>query len=134
MTAEPTGSPSPYLVDFDAAIDRAVLEGFTVIRGNPRLLLLDLDTAEDYNMYTRYKLAAKSFLKFVSVDEWVSKSGTGRHVVITVDRDLSATERILWQMFLGSDRIHEALSLTTGVWEGNKEPSILFKPAVKAIL
>ncbi len=131
---EATVDISPYLVAFDAAIDKAILEGFVIVRGNPRLLLLDLDTAEDYATFHRYRETVKELVgDFQSVEEWQSKSGNGRHVAITLDRDLSAAERILLQIFMGSDRIHELLSLTTGIWAGNAEPSVLFKPGVKAI-
>ncbi len=124
-----TQEVSNYLVDFQAAIDKAILEGFTVVRGDSRTLLLDLDTPECIKHFDRMHGAMCSFIDFSIKDRWKSKSGIGEHVIITVnDRELSLVERIALQSALGSDRLHEYLSLVTGVWEGNEDPIILFRP------
>jgi hypothetical protein len=125
VTAE---AASQYLVSFNAAIAEAESKGFAIVRGDSRTLLLDLDTADDIKHFARVHGALKSFLKFTIVERWPSKSGAGEHVVIKIDRDLSAMERVLLQACLGSDRLHEMLSLATGLWQGNTEPTVLFRP------
>lgn len=117
-----------YLIDFQDAVTRAEADGYTVIRGTPRTLLLDLDTPDHILQYEQTLGMLKSFVDVTALEEWASKSGTGKHVHISVDREMTATERILLQACLGSDPLHEILSLVTGIWQDNAEPTVLFKP------
>jgi hypothetical protein len=124
---------SHYLIAFDEAIATAEREGLSIVRGTPDTLLLDLDTDQHKAQFAAMLPLIRSTVGVAKVvDEWVSRSGVGRHVVIKLDRQLTATERILLQMALGSDPEHELLSLTTGIWEGNTEPTVLFRPACPA--
>ena len=62
-----------------------------------------------------------------AVRRWQSKDG-GRHVKIRIEPGIdSAVERCLLQAVLGSDLLRELLSLMR-YWDGNPEPSMLFKP------
>lgn len=124
---------SHYLVEFDEAIEKAKLQGFTVYQGDPRTLLLDLDTKEAIRHFDSITCPLAGLVEFKVKERWASKSGIGEHVIIVLNEPLAIMERLFLQACLGSDALHELLSFFTGVKEGNMEPSVLFRPPQKQI-
>lgn len=102
-------------------------EGFTVIQGDPHKILLDLDTEEAAGQYKRYLPLARRLFNVEEFDLWTSKSGFGTHVILHTPEKLDAVTRLTIQACLGSDPARELLGLMR-VRNGEKEPSLLFKP------
>ncbi len=119
-----------YLKEFQHAIEVAERKGFEIVRGTPNTLLLDLDTKADREHFDNAWKCLRSFLAVKITRRWPSKSGKGEHIEILLPEELPVVERLLIQACLGSDRLHEMLSLCTGVWNGNDSPTVLFKPGV----
>lgn len=116
---------SDYSSDFEQACELAEQEGFEVIRSSPTTLLLDLD--DGMHKYNEMRGMAKSLYGFVETARWWSKSGDGRHVVLTSTMELTMPERLLLQAALGSDPKREMLGLRLHR-EGVENCSVLFKP------
>lgn len=87
-------------------------------------LFLDLDTKPDYLHFLEI------IGKLPDVKGWVkspSKSGYPKcHVVVTMYRPVTSSERILLQACLGSDRLHELLSYLASR-QGNSSPTVFFE-------
>jgi hypothetical protein len=106
----------------------AEANGFEVIFANPHLLLLDLDTEEDFARFVKVYKRAKTLFGLENLQWWPSKSGPPhRHVSITIAFALSVEERIALQAALGSDPLREILNLKR-LRVGVEEPSRLFCP------
>lgn len=108
-------------------IRRAEENGCTVVYPEGTHLLLDLDSVEDKVRFKKTFDLLKAKLDAKILDKWISKGGTGRHVVIQVNRTLSHVERIALQAALGSDGKREIISLIR-LWGGKPHPSLLFRP------
>lgn len=130
-------------LDQKEAITQAKDRGYRVYRGNPRRLLLDLDSKEAVALFEKnFRLFfedARLFVDerggvFFTLTErarWRSSSGKGWHVLIDSDRPLPLVERLLLQATLGSDLTKELYGLARH-YAGQAEPSLLFRPPKKA--
>lgn len=112
--------------EVDNCIRQAESEGFTVVRGGPCVLVLDLDTPAAWEQYARVLVIVKRYMDVTAVEEWNSKSGN-KHVRITLAEPWDITTRLLLQAALGSDGVKELLTVIR-VWNGVDEPSMLFRP------
>ncbi len=112
----------------DQAIAIAKRNGCSIIQGSPTTLLLDLDTPasrKHFNSFLKWlqNEAMTVFLGVELTDMWVSKSGRGKHVVLTLKTPLPLTSRLLLQSALGSDPKKEILSWVRKRRIHTKEPS-----------
>jgi hypothetical protein len=102
--------------------------GFEVIFGDPKHLLLDLDTDRDLNSYDNRSDDLLRMFGHFEIERYTSKSGRGWHVIVRLDEPIpNVLERIALQAALGSDPKREALSILR-VRNGIAEPIRLFKP------
>lgn len=111
---------------FDTVMASVQEAGYTIVSGNERTILLDIDRPEDEADFEAMLPIMQQNLGIRVEQRWVSKSGN-LHVQLSVDRDLSVIERVAIQACLGSDRKHEFLCLVNA-WHGIEEPIKLFKP------
>lgn len=116
----------------DEAIKLAREKGFTVVESDEYTLLLDIDSDADYAWLAAMLPILNSACPNMGAlirEEWLSKSGTHRHVKVSVCELLSVEERVLLQAVLGSDRKRELLAysrILKGVRDNNI--STLFRP------
>jgi hypothetical protein len=121
---DPYGQPNS-----QNAINRAQLENLTVVFPQPYELFIDLDNEHSYQMFIRL---FQIFLKFVDGDasftERPSKSGLPkRHVTVYMSRDVKdETERVMFQAFLGSDRVRELLGYVQAA-NGDPHPTLFLE-------
>jgi hypothetical protein len=120
---------SPDIEDVIAQAKDQVYGNVKVVRSNEVTLLLDLDSDEAVRQFDEVLPVVEAMYGPLKVEKWVS-SGGNDHVRITLARPASVKTRLALQAMLGSDGIKEALSLKR-VSEGQKEPSILFRPVKK---
>lgn len=115
-------------LDQKEAIRIAKAAGSKIYRGRPVRLLLDLDDHEAEAQFS-YMLKIMKQLDFVGVvkQRWWKSKGGGKHVLITLDRELPVGERLALQAILGSDVKKELYSIAR-LHQGVEEPSLLFRP------
>lgn len=132
MTRTSTGSPA-------GSIEKMVADAFEkmarILVPAPNEIFLDIDNQED-ERHARRTLADEAYLTaFKSVGreiqnvEWEpSPSGKANHwhVAVVFNEPLTPPERIALQAALGSDRVHELLSILAH-FGGNPIPTVLFK-------
>lgn len=103
-------------------------KGRRVVLPGPRELFLDIDGAEA----ATFACEAIERLRdaFEIVDYVWRPSPSGRddfwHVTVTIGHDVTPAERIAMQAALGSDRMHEGLSLAAHR-AGNQTPTVFFE-------
>lgn len=102
----------------------------------PNELFVDIDSEEDFALFEKHlAVFREQCIAVESVDVTPSKSGLPkRHVVVRlVEPVADATQRVLFQALLGSDRLHELLSLLA-IREGTTpHPTMFFEPKEAAI-
>ncbi len=112
---------------FEAAEEAAEKKGLVVVTPAANELFLDIDSAEDAALFDKH---VKIFGTLVeSVRRAPSPSGLpGReHITVTLVRNVDGPEeRIALQAVLGSDRLHEALSLARA-FGGAETPTVFFE-------
>lgn len=113
--------------EHDACIAEAKATGKTIIRGNFRQLLLDLDIPYSWAQFLRVKTVVFRYFEPVKIEHWDSQGGN-KHVLITLAKPLGFLERTLIQAALGSDGVKEFLTLLRHE-NGIVEPALLFRPA-----
>jgi hypothetical protein len=137
-------SVSEVSLDQDTAIATAKEAGCEIIRGNACLLLLDLDGEHALKLFEKRVIGDCSSIdshfdghiqqfnpnKIRSIHwrGWKSSSGMGMHVTCRLSKPLAIPVLLILQSYLGSDTKRDFLCLMR-LWEGNKEPRLLFKPA-----
>lgn len=121
-----------YLLDaFDMAATDAEAQGREVIRSTDTTLLLDFDNGSQQEQYGRMLERLQRALPGVQETvRWTSKSGRGVHVMLSLPKPLTVTERLLLQAVLGSDPTREMLGLML-LHSGVENPIMLFKPKGK---
>lgn len=107
------------------AIQWAAENNLDIILPDNNQLLVDLDDYASQQAYERtIPLIAETYgLK--DVTETVSRSGN-LHRIVTLNTNISATERIALQAILGSDRRREAHSLRR-LRQGEQNPTLFFE-------
>ena len=104
----------------------AKVEGFDVIVADEFTLLLDIDQS-DFNLMDSPVYDKIDDLYLVkSIEKWTSKGGN-LHFKVVLDTRLTAEQRLILEVALGSDPIRAVLSLAR-YRNGVEEPSRLFKP------
>lgn len=114
-------------VENAVAIAQAWINNLIVVYPKPNELFVDLDTKDSCNRF--YEIA--SLLRAQRnefTERWcISKSGGDhKHLYITLDKEVTAMERILLQLACGSDPKRELLSLDR-LKAGNPNPTIFFE-------
>lgn len=113
------------------AIAQAESDGFTVIKTSPERLLVDLDGDDRLPLFDQQFELLKERFKLSEIERYRSKSGLGWHIVLRC-APLKTETRLLLQACLGSDLKREALGFLM-FCDGIQDPSVLFKPTVKAV-
>ena len=90
-------------------------EGEVIRLPQPNELLIDIDSEESLkNFEATFAKFDLHVMRILTVVRYPSRSGgTGlpqEHVVLTLERDITPTERVMFQAFLGSDPMRELLS------------------------
>lgn len=97
----------------ELAYKYAAQHNLDVILPQPNELFLDLDSAAHWAAYA-FNLPKFALHIAGQLNEKVTASKSGdenrRHVVLTLDKDVTPLERIMFQLMLGSDSKRELLS------------------------
>ena len=94
------------------AFEQADREGLQVVLPTPYQLFIDIDSDEMYAEYKKRLLQAEKHYHMSHVQIAPSKSGLpNRHITITLGGKVEPMERLLLQLFLGSDPTREFLGL-----------------------
>lgn len=104
--------------DFETiSSDRAYYEahnlGCEVVLPEPDQLQIDIDSDKDYAVYLRnIERFEAHVMSIVNSQEKTSRSGNSehKHVTLTLQNKITDEQRIMYQLFLGSDRVREFLS------------------------
>jgi hypothetical protein len=126
----PLGEPNS-----QAAIDRAVRESLTVVFPLSFQLFLDLDTEHSFKMFERLFMI---FKKFIDNDadytvEWSRSGAPKRHVTVNLSHSVrDEVERVMFQAFLGSDRVRELLGYVQAI-NGDPHPTLFLEAGQKAL-
>lgn len=113
---------------------KAAAKGCVVKRPAHNELFIDIDTRADYDFFiSQWKILCEHFHaeNFTCAP---SKSGGDRfHIIVTMRDGVTATERVLLQAVMGSDRKREILSYAALKKDPTSEPTIFFekKPPVE---
>lgn len=109
------------------AIEGAVADGLTIILGEPNTLLLDLDDGVEINQAVLEQLWRQ--FGETTEESWVSRSGTGRHVVLRFheDRMFSHAEALALEGALGSDPKRVLFGIARLKF-GVENPRMLWRP------
>ena len=94
----------------------------------PNELFLDLDSAIHLDTFFRnFDLAKAVFgLDITYVSARSRRKRDGSHIVVTLPRDITNIERLLWQAILGSDLRREAHSYRN-MLRGDERPTLFFE-------
>lgn len=110
----------------DDAAKHAEASGFEVYRGNPNILLLDLDSGEAFHQYELNRDLVDKMIGIEDCTVWNSQNNK-HHVMLKLKNPLSIELRLFFQVCLGSDVKRELLTYQR-ILEGETEPSMLFRP------
>lgn len=93
---------------FVSAGEDAEAAGFHVLVATDVQLFVDMDDGADLDMDKVGKVA--EFHAYKAIRWWHSKSGIGKHYVIDLHQPVPILERVILQMYLGSDPEKERLT------------------------
>jgi hypothetical protein len=103
--------------DFDCikserAFTDAKIRGEVVVVPKDNELQIDIDNAADYHVYlTNSERFDQHIARILFAREAPSRNGgEGKHITVTLAEPIGPERRILYQLFLGSDRTRELLS------------------------
>lgn len=116
---------------------RMIEEGYSIVLPKPNELQIDIDTDEQFAIFTR---ASESMAKNWWIDSGLplvethpSKSGLPcRHVTITLPFDVTPWQRIALQASLGSDPMRELLS-SIRLMKGDVAPTLFVEQQQHAL-
>jgi hypothetical protein len=113
---DPKGQPNS-----KNAEDRAVSEGLDIRFPADNELFIDIDNEHSYLMFQKQiDIVDKHVgLKCTTVTTPSMHGLPGRHIVVTLSRNVTELERICLQACMGSDRVRELLGFIQNV---NKDP------------
>jgi len=100
-------------ISSEYAQKNAKLKGLDIVLPYPNQLQLDIDSEADYEAFNKNLAKFRLHVGSVSIyEDHPSKSGDPgkRHITLRFEQDLTPLDRILFQLFLGSDRTRELLS------------------------
>jgi hypothetical protein len=110
----------------EQAFKEASNHGCSVILPESNQLLIDIDSPEAEAIYNKNLPKFQMYVATV-LDEVRKPSRSGNtHIYVTLDREIDAEERILFQSFLGSDQTRELLSYVR-VLNDDKNPTLFIE-------
>jgi hypothetical protein len=125
MSGDATTNPSKM------AFEQAAKEGWKVVTPKPNELFIDIDGEADMKTF-RENVAIFDELVMTIAGKKVMPSKSGdparRHIIVTLSRDITDTERLLFQLMLGSDRKRELLGYVR-VLNDDPTPTLFFEKA-----
>ena len=127
---DPTGMPNS-----QNAIKRAELENLTVVFPLSFQLFVDLDTEHSFKMFERLFMLFKKFVDEGAdySTEWSRSGAPKRHVTVNLSRSVKdEVERVMFQAFLGSDRVREILGYAQAM-NGDPNPTLFLEAGQKAL-
>lgn len=121
-------------LDQDTAIQQAVESGCTAVRCGQQTLMIDLDNYYGMQNFLQRvndvesDLNKHGRLQILAWESWISKSGRGVHVLLTLDAEVAYPhDLIIIQGYLGSDLKRDFLTLMQ-IWHGMEDSRLLFRP------
>jgi hypothetical protein len=125
---DPNGMPNS-----QRAINVALSEGLTVRLPEANELLIDIDNEHSFMLFMKQIEIVKKYIgtkpRFNDGSYVVTESRhglPGRHIVVTLDHDITETERLLLQACLGSDRVRELLGYVQ-MKNGDAHPTLFLE-------
>jgi hypothetical protein len=116
------------------AINVALSEGLTVRLPEANELLIDIDNEHSFMLYQKQMDILEKYVGTNGSKVTESRHGLpGRHIVVTLEHDITETERLLLQACLGSDRVRELLGYVQ-MKNGDAHPSLFLEAAPKPTL
>jgi hypothetical protein len=94
----------------DHAYAEAKKENNVVVLPEENQLLLDIDSPEAEAVYNKNKSRFITHIAVIINEERKTSRGGNTHIYVTLDRNIDKRERVLFQLFLGSDPTREMLS------------------------
>ena len=118
----PNGMPNS-----QRAINVALSEGLTVRLPEANELLIDIDNEHSFMLFMKQIEIVKKYIGATGDTITESRHGLpGRHIVVTLDHDITETERLLLQACLGSDRVRELLGYVQ-MKNGDAHPTLFLE-------
>jgi hypothetical protein len=119
---DPNGMPNS-----QRAINVALSEGLTVRLPEANELLIDIDNEHSFMLFMKQIEIVKKYIGATGDTITESRHGLpGRHIVVTLDHDITETERLLLQACLGSDRVRELLGYVQ-MKNGDAHPTLFLE-------
>jgi hypothetical protein len=110
-----------------------------IVLPNRDQLQIDIDTQEGIHTYNQnYGRFVQCVTDISHVERHASRHASEEqpykeHITLTLDRDVDPTERILFQLMLGSDPVRELLSYYR-LLNGDANPTLFFEPKNAGLL
>ena len=125
---DPNGKPNS-----DRAIEQAARESLEVKFPAANELFIDIDNEHSFLMYQKQMDIVKKYIGASEEEITASRHGLpGRHVVVTLDHDVTELERIALQACLGSDRVRELLGFVQNQ-NGDPHPTLFLEAGQKLL-
>ena len=119
---DPNGMPNS-----QRAINVALSEGLTVRLPEANELLIDIDNEHSFMLFMKQIEIVKKYIGATGDTITESRHGLpGRHIVVTLEHDITETERLLLQACLGSDRVRELLGYVQ-MKNGDAHPTLFLE-------
>jgi hypothetical protein len=99
-----------WTIKSEHAFDDAKKAGNIVVLPEDNQLLIDIDTPEAEAVYNKNLPKFQMHVAEVINEERKTSRNGNTHIYVTLDRNIDPSERILFQLFLGSDQTRELLS------------------------
>lgn len=113
----------------DFAICGAKLKSLDIVLPRDNELQIDIDSDVAFAMYQKNLDKFQLHVATV-IEETVTPSKSGdpckKHIVLTLDRNIEPSERIMYQSFLGSDPTRELLSYVRLI-NGDPNPTLFYE-------
>jgi hypothetical protein len=94
----------------DHAYAEAKKEGNVIVLPEENQLLLDIDSPEAEVMFNKNRPRFVTHIAEIIKEERKTSRGGNTHIYVTLGRNVDECERVLFQLFLGSDQKRELLS------------------------
>lgn len=117
------------------AFKQAKLQGLDIVLPNANELQIDIDNEDDHELFHRNLEKFELHVGYTTIvrDE-PSKSGDPekRHITLRMEDDIDPKDRILYQLFLGSDRKRELLSYIRYI-NDDENPTLFYEKKPEAL-
>lgn len=118
------------------AVEKAQKRGFTIVYATDTTLAVDLDTQDAVEQFSARLVRLNETnpeLRPYTADQWTSKSGVGRHKVVSIAIPLPMAERLLLEVCLGGDPVRGMHGLRKHRAQDDEAASMLFRPPASAV-